>query len=114
VLIVEDPDAPSSTPPLHALSIGIDPALGQLPENGLVNPSPVPGLRHGRGGLGRMGWAGPLPPASHGPHTYVFQLFALDYDPDLGSIPGRGGLVRALVGHVLDYGIAIGTYARPD
>lgn len=83
VLIVQDPDVPSKKPATHALTIGIDPSLSGLPENGLTNPSPIPGIKHGKGPLGRRGWAGPLPPRSHGPHSYVFQLFALNYQPEL-------------------------------
>ena len=83
VLIVQDPDAPMGKPATHALTLGIDPALGGLPENALASPSPIPGLRHGKGPLGRRGWAGPMPIRSHGPHAYVFQLFALDQAPRL-------------------------------
>nr|WP_051938923.1 YbhB/YbcL family Raf kinase inhibitor-like protein [Phaeacidiphilus oryzae] len=49
VLIAEDPDVPLGKPALHALTLGIDSALPGLPENALAEPSPVPGLRHGKG-----------------------------------------------------------------
>jgi Raf kinase inhibitor-like YbhB/YbcL family protein len=113
LLIVEDPDAPRSTPALHALAAGIGSDLRELPENGLVNPSPVSGLRHGRGALGRLGWSGPMPPPSHGPHTYVFQLFALDTHPEL---PDRFTLEQALgaaSGHVIARARLDGTYENP-
>ena len=49
--------------------------------------SPTPArsaeIRHGKGALGHRGWAGPMPIRSHGPHAYVFQLFALDQAPGL-------------------------------
>jgi phosphatidylethanolamine-binding protein (PEBP) family uncharacterized protein len=60
VLIVEDPDVPIGKPATHALTLGIDPSLNGIPENALANPSPIPGIRHGKGTLGRRGWAGPL------------------------------------------------------
>lgn len=110
VLIVQDPDAPRKTPATHALTIGIDPSLSGIPENGLTSPSPIPGLKHGKGPLGRLGWAGPLPPRSHGPHSYVFQLFALDSHPDL---PGRFTLAAALDaigGHLIGRARLDGTY----
>ena len=110
LLVVEDPDAPSSTPPLHALSIGIDPALRGLPENGLVNPSTVPGLRHGTGAFGRRGWSGPMPPSSHGPHTYVFQLFALDSHPELPARFTLKQALEAMFGHVIARARLDGTY----
>ena len=67
VLIVQDPDVPFGKPATHALALGIDPSLNGVPENALTNPSPIPGIRHGKGTLGRRGWAGPMPPRSHGP-----------------------------------------------
>jgi Raf kinase inhibitor-like YbhB/YbcL family protein len=110
VLIVQDPDVPFGTPATHALAVGIDPALPGIPESGLADPSPVAGLRHGRGALGRRGWAGPLPIRSHGPHSYVFQLFALD---TLSGLPQRFTLADALGamhGHVLARARLDGTY----
>lgn len=101
VLIAEDPDVPFGTAAIHALTVGIDPALASIPEGGLANPSPVAGLRHGKGGLGRRGWSGPLPPRSHGPHSYVFQLFALDASPSLPDAFTLDDVVTAMTGHVL-------------
>jgi phosphatidylethanolamine-binding protein (PEBP) family uncharacterized protein len=66
VLIVQDPDVPFGKPATHALTLGIDPALSGIPENALTHPSPVPGIRHGKSTMGKRGWAGPLPPRSHG------------------------------------------------
>ncbi|MFW8745920.1 YbhB/YbcL family Raf kinase inhibitor-like protein, partial [Mesorhizobium japonicum] len=77
VLVVQDPDAPGRRPAIHGLTAGIDPALREIPENALTHPSPLGGVRYGKGVLGRRGWAGPAPIPSHGPHSYVFQLFAL-------------------------------------
>jgi Raf kinase inhibitor-like YbhB/YbcL family protein len=110
VLIVQDPDVPFGTAAIHALTVGIEPALRGIPENGLSNPSPLDGLRHGRGGLGRRGWGGPMPVPSHGPHSYVFQLFALDR---LLDVPDRFTLadaVSGMTGHVLGRARLDGTY----
>ena len=112
VLIVQDPDVPFGKPATHALALGIDPELTGLPENALANPSPITGLRHGKGPLGRRGWAGPLPIRSHGPHSYVFQLFALDFFPNLGPHCGRTALVDEMRGHVIGLGLLTGTYQR--
>lgn len=110
VLVVQDPDVPLGKPATHALTVGIEPSLGGLPENGLTHPSPVPGLRHGKGPLGRRGWAGPMPVRSHGPHSYVFQLFALDRRLDLpGKFPLADAL-RAMTGHVIGRARLDGTY----
>jgi Raf kinase inhibitor-like YbhB/YbcL family protein len=110
VLIVQDPDVPMKKPATHALVRGIDPSSAAIPENGLTAPSPVPGLKHGKGGLGRKGWSGPLPPRSHGPHSYVFQLFALDYRPSLPDAFTLDQAVTAMTGHVIARARLDGTY----
>lgn len=110
VLIVQDPDAPRRKPATHALTVGIDPALGVIPENGLTDPSPTPGLRHGKGALGHRGWAGPLPPRSHGPHSYVFQLFALDHRLTLADTFTLADTLAVMTGHVVARARLDGTY----
>jgi Raf kinase inhibitor-like YbhB/YbcL family protein len=101
VLIAQDPDVPFGKPATHALTVGIDPLLRGIPENGLGQSSPVAGLRHGKGALGHRGWAGPMPIRSHGPHAYVFQLFALDHRLDLPDSFALGDVLRAMPGHVI-------------
>jgi Raf kinase inhibitor-like YbhB/YbcL family protein len=110
VLIVEDPDAPRRTPATHAVTTGIDPSLRAIPENGLTHPSPVPGIKHGKGALGHRGWAGPMPPRSHGPHSYVFQLFALDHHPELPDNFTLADALQAITGHVIGRARLDGTY----
>ena len=110
VLIVQDPDVPLGKPATHALTLGIDPSLSGIPENGLTDPSPIPGLKHGKGALGRRGWAGPMPPRSHGPHSYVFQLFALDHQPDLPDKFTLADALHAMAGHVIARARLDGTY----
>ncbi len=110
VLIVQDPDVPVKRPATHALTIGIDPSLKGIPENGLAAPSPIPGIKHGKGALGRRGWTGPKPPRSHGPHSYVFQLFALDYKPDLADKFKLSDALHAMAGHVIARARLDGTY----
>jgi len=110
VLIVQDPDVPIGKPATHALTLGIDPARGAIPENALTNPSPVPGIRHGKGALGRRGWAGPMPIRSHGPHAYVFQLFAVDQPPGLPDSFTLDEVITAITGHVIGRARLDGTY----
>jgi Raf kinase inhibitor-like YbhB/YbcL family protein len=110
VLIVQDPDVPMSKPGTHALTVGISPELRGIPENGLVHPSPIAGLRHGKGGLGHRGWGGPMPPRSHGPHSYVFQIFAIDTRLELPESFTLDQVVAALAGHVLARARLDGTY----
>lgn len=110
VLVVEDPDAPLGHPAVHALARGIDPALGRIPENGLAEPSPLPGVTNGRGVLGHRGYAGPQPLRSHGPHSYVFQLFAVDRRLDLPDAFSRADLLGAIDGHAIARARLDGTY----
>ncbi|MBV9793697.1 MAG: YbhB/YbcL family Raf kinase inhibitor-like protein [Actinobacteria bacterium] len=110
LLIAQDPDVPFGQPATHALAVGIDPALAGIPEGGLSQPSPVAGLQHGKGPLGRRGWAGPMPIPSHGPHAYVFQLFALDYRPELAAGFTVADAAGAMAGHVIGRARLDGTY----
>ena len=113
VLIVQDPDVPVGKPATQALAVGIDPALDGIPENGLTQPSPVPGVRHGKGPLGRRGYGGPMPIRSHGPHSYVFQLFAVDRRLELPDTFALADAVDAMAGHVVARARLDGTYERP-
>ncbi|MDA8275902.1 MAG: YbhB/YbcL family Raf kinase inhibitor-like protein [Actinomycetota bacterium] len=110
VLVVQDPDVPFSRPATHALTIGIDPSRRTIFDNGLTHPSPISGLRHGVGILGRRGWAGPKPPRSHGPHTYVFRLFALDHQLELPDRFNLADALHAMAGHVIARARLDGTY----
>ncbi|MGW2958883.1 YbhB/YbcL family Raf kinase inhibitor-like protein [Streptomyces sp. NPDC001220] len=109
-LVVQDPDVPMGKPATHALALGIDPSLDGLPENALANPSPVAGIRHGKGPLGRRGWVGPMPIRSHGPHAYVFQLYALDRAPELRAGFALDELIAAIAGHAVGRARLDGTY----
>jgi Raf kinase inhibitor-like YbhB/YbcL family protein len=110
VLVVQDPDVPFGKAATHVLTRGIDPVTSGLPEKGLVDPSPIPGLVHGSAALGHRGWGGPMPPASHGAHTYVFQLFALDQRAVLPARFTLADAVDALAGHVIARARLDGTY----
>jgi hypothetical protein len=108
VLIVEDQDVPFSRPIVHAVA-RFEPDLTRVAGGALVS-----GAVHGDGigGFGRRGYHGPRPIPGHGPHTYVFQLYALDR-----AIPGDNTLrpstvVVAMAGHVLGRGRLSGTYVR--
>ena len=104
-LVVEDPDAPTPEPFCHWLAWGLGPQRGQLLE-GELPP------RVGKNSFGNSEWLPPDPPTGHGPHDYVFQLFALDISLDLMPGAGRGDLIEAMEGHVLAAAVLTGTYAR--
>lgn len=75
LLVVEDPDAPTSAPFVHCVAL-LEPSLTSLPQGALDGANPADGVRIMRSTMGR-GYAGPAPIKGHGPHRYVFQLFAL-------------------------------------
>jgi Raf kinase inhibitor-like YbhB/YbcL family protein len=108
VLIVEDPDVPFRTPIVHATA-RLSPGTTALAEGALNAGGPH---GDGRGSFGRAGYHGPRPIPGHGPHAYVFQLYALDR-----PIPGDASLrpatiVAAMAGHVIARGRLTGTYER--
>jgi len=107
VLIVEDPDAPSAKPFCHWLVWGLAPQKGQLLE-GETPP------RVGKNSFGNSEWLLPDPPTGHGPHDYVFQLFALDMPLTLMPGATREELLDAMEGHVLSAALLTGTYAREE
>ena len=58
----------------------------------------------------RRGWAGPLPPRSHGPHTYAFQLFALGQAVSLPASFTLDDTLAAIAGHIIGRARLDGTY----
>jgi Raf kinase inhibitor-like YbhB/YbcL family protein len=74
LLIVEDPDAPTRTPYIHCLAL-LGASVAGL-DHGALNPPAAAGVQVARSAAGD-GYLGPAPPKTHGPHRYVFQLFAL-------------------------------------
>ncbi|QQV76625.1 YbhB/YbcL family Raf kinase inhibitor-like protein [Sphingomonas aliaeris] len=114
-LIVEDPDAPTPSPLVHAIVWGLEADDGRLAE-GAIMPDGDGGANGdvGRNSYFREGWLPPDPPTGHGEHDYVFQLFALSGATAPGATPGRGAFVEAIAGHVLAVGILRGTYSRGE
>ncbi len=112
-LVVEDPDAPSPQPLVHAILWDMPPQDGQLAE-GEIRADDGGGTHGdvGRNSYLREGWLPPDPPTGHGEHRYAFQLFALSGTADLDPSPGRTAVVEAMAGRVLAAGLLTGTYSR--
>ena len=115
-LIVEDPDAPTPQPLVHAVVWDLPGADGQLPEGAIRadGAGSGDGSDVGRNSFLSEGWLPPDPPTGHGEHNYAFQLFALADGPDVGDNPGRGALLAAMEGYVLAAGLLTGTYSRGE
>ena len=114
VLVVEDADSPTPAPIVHLLAWNFGNADMVLPEGVLASPASA-------GTLGALGmnsfrkpqWLPPDPPSGHGPHAYVFQVYALDYDPRLAESSEKAAVINALREHVLARGRLTGVYERP-
>jgi phosphatidylethanolamine-binding protein (PEBP) family uncharacterized protein len=116
LLVVEDPDVPLPKPFVHGVFL-LDAAVTEVARGALDENSATEGVRILRSGKGR-GYLGADPIKGHGPHRYVFQVFALakpitavagGADPD--SAKPRAVLDAA--GEVLARGRIDGFYENP-
>jgi len=113
VLIVDDPDAPDPAAPkrtwVHWLLYNIPPFTEGLYEGAGAGQLPV-GTLEGLNDWQRNGYGGPCPPI--GRHRYYFKLYALDcLLPDLQN-PPKAKLEKAIVGHILEEAVLMGSYQR--
>jgi len=114
-LIVEDADAPTPQPLVHAIVVGLAGADGALAEGALPSPdNDGSGLQVGRNSYLQAAWLAPDPPPGHGVHRYAFQMFALTAGATFDGTPGREAVLDAIKEHGLASGCLIGTYERPD
>jgi Raf kinase inhibitor-like YbhB/YbcL family protein len=114
-LIVEDADAPTPQPLVHAIVVDLPPEDGALAEGALKSAgNEGQGVHEGRNSYLMAGWLPPDPPPGHGSHRYAFQVFALGEGPPFKGKPGRDDVMDAVRERGLASGCLIGTYARPD
>ena len=115
VLIVEDADAPTPQPLVHAIAVELPAGDGALSEGALPSADhDGVGLEVGRNSYLQTSWLPPDPPPGHGVHRYAFQLFALEAGAQFSDSPGREAVLEAIRDHGLASGCLIGTYERPD
>jgi Raf kinase inhibitor-like YbhB/YbcL family protein len=102
VVIMEDPDAPKGTF-THWLAYDIPATKTDLQ---------VDAGKTLRNSFGREGYGGPCPPPGHGPHRYLFKVYAVD-EPSL-ALAGetKQDLQRALETHTLASAELMGHYER--
>ena len=71
-----DPDAPTGSGFWHWTVANIPAEVSEIPAGG-----PLPsGAVEGRTDFGESGFGGAAPPPGHGPHRYIFTVFAVDTD----------------------------------
>ncbi|WP_081488998.1 YbhB/YbcL family Raf kinase inhibitor-like protein [Cupriavidus basilensis] len=109
LLLVEDPDVPLACAIVHALAWG-PASVGALAEGALSREQVPVGVTLAVNGLGDARYDGPRPLPGHGPHRYVFQLFALAAEPPAGL--ARDALVAWLCAHAIARGRLDGVFQR--
>ena len=108
-LVCSDPDAPAGTW-YHWAAFDIPRDLHALEEH--CRPT-RPALRQAINDFGKRGYGGPCPPPGHGPHHYLFTLYALDREQlDLPDGARCREVERAAKAHALDSARLIGVYER--
>ncbi len=112
-LIVEDADAPTPHPLVHAIVVDLGAKQDSLQEGALSSEHHRGvGLHTGRNSFFKHAWLPPDPPPGHGEHRYVFQLFALCAGPLLSQFCGRGEFIEVVLNRAIAVGCLIGTYER--
>ncbi len=108
LVVVEDADSPTGKPLAHLVArrpggdgAWLEGTAGREAEAAV-----------GRNSFLKHAWTPPDPPPGHGPHRYVFQVFALRDAGDLAEAPSRGEAAKAMEGNVLAKGRLIATYER--
>lgn len=115
VLLVEDADAPTPEPLVHAIVVDLPAGDGAFGEGEMDSPRQDGGEAHeGRNSYLQKGWLPPDPPPGHGSHRYAFQLFALAAGDAFSGTPGRSDVLKAVQERGIASGLLIGTYERPD
>ncbi|MGV3580054.1 YbhB/YbcL family Raf kinase inhibitor-like protein [Brevundimonas sp.] len=83
-----DPDAPTGSGFWHWTVANIPADVSEIPTGG---PAPS-GSVEGRTDYGAPGFGGAAPPPGHGPHRYIFTVFAVDVEK-LDVTPDNSGAV---------------------
>lgn len=109
LLLLEDPDVPLARAIVHALAWG-PASVAALAEGALSREQVPAGVTLAVNGLGDAAYDGPRPLPGHGPHRYVFQLFALAAEPPCGL--ARDALLAWLRAHAIAGGRLDGVFQR--
>lgn len=114
VLIAEDVDVPMPQPLVHAIAYGIAPdrtelAAGAIPAAKFNGYDRADGVKLGKAAGFLPGYLAVTPIPDHGPHRYVYQLFALDVRLDpFATPPTKKRILEFMTGHVIARGATIG------
>ena len=109
-IVMDDPDAPMGTF-THWVAWNIPP-VKTIPENIPKERSvshPI-NVVQAKNDFGRYGYGGPCPPRGK-PHRYFFKVYVLDTRLE-ENIKSKKELLRAMEGHIIQYGELVGLYGR--
>jgi Raf kinase inhibitor-like YbhB/YbcL family protein len=111
-IIVNDPDAPGGGGFIHWLAWNIELAK-MIPEKIPKTPTVDFPLKmvQGKNSFGKIGYWGPCPPYGQ-THRYFFKVYGLDTDLSLKPGATKAELVKAMEGHVVQYGETFAKYGR--
>ena len=107
-IVMDDPDAQGFT---HWLAYNIPANTHDLSEGASTPSKRLDVMGEGANSFGHAGYGGPCPPEGSA-HHYVFQVYALDVNPNLPAGLSEEQLMVAMQGHVLAKGQITGLYAR--
>jgi Raf kinase inhibitor-like YbhB/YbcL family protein len=110
-LVVDDPDATSTTAAVHWSIYAIPSVRRALAENTAKKSTLPDGSRQGKNSAGKVGYSGPCPDPGK-LHHYFFKLYALDNIPDLKAKAKIADVEAGIKGHVLAKAELIGRYQR--
>ena len=111
-IIVIDPDASGGGGFVHWIVWNME-LVRVVPEKIPRDPMVTFPLKavQGRNSFGRIGYNGPCPPRGQ-THRYFFKVYGLDTELSLEAGAAKDQLVRAMEGHVVQYGETYVTYGR--
>jgi Raf kinase inhibitor-like YbhB/YbcL family protein len=110
LVVVEDPDIPAPQPFIHLIAVFDATATGA--DEGDLGKNDTSRAILGKHSMGGVGWLPNDPPPGHGPHHYLFQVFALDRAIDWDAHPGKDEVKAAIKDAVLAKGVLTGIYER--
>lgn len=110
ILILQDPDAPLPRPVTHL--VAAIPASCNGIDEGALTIGNDRTIVLGRASFHRIGYAGPRPPRGHGPHRYIFQIYALSERLDGAAVLDLGSATAAIAKSSIARGRLTGTFER--
>jgi len=111
-IIVNNPDAPGGGGFVHWIAWNVE-LVKMIPEMIPKTPEvtfPITALQ-GLNSFGNIGYNGPCPPRGQ-THRYFFKVYGLDCQISLPAGSTKEQLVKAMEGHVVQYGETYVTYGR--